>query len=78
MTCDFDQCLRIIRRLGSATERLVMFVDELGVLDEHQPESVVVPRMDEDGGSLVFVIEVRDDRGEWPQGDGNTFACFAH
>ena len=65
MTCNFDKCLGIVRKLVSASsdERLVVFIDELGLLDAYEKEPVVVPLlqslmrcMDKRGGKLVFVF----------------------
>ena len=65
MTCNFDECLGIVRKLVSASsdERLVVFIDELGLLDAYEKEPVVVPLlqslmrcMDKRKGKLVFVF----------------------
>ena len=65
MTCNFDECLGIVRKLVSASsdERLVVFIDELGLLDAYEKEPVVVPllqslmrQMDKQKGKLVFVF----------------------
>jgi len=65
MTCNFDECLGILRKLVSASndERLVIFIDELGLLDAYEKETVVVPLlqslmrcMDKWKGKLVFVF----------------------
>ncbi|CAE7570495.1 unnamed protein product [Symbiodinium microadriaticum] len=63
--CDFDKCLDVIRGLVCAdvAERLVIFIDELGLLDAYEKEPVVVPllqslmrQMDKQKGKLVFVF----------------------
>ena len=65
MTCNFDKCLGIVRKLVSASsdERLVIFIDEVGLLDAYEKEPVVVPLlqslmrcMDKRKGKLVFVF----------------------
>jgi len=67
-SCDFDRCLRIIRKLVNADEKdhVVLFIDELGVLDENAPQSAnpsVVPLlqalmrlMDVEKNKVVFVF----------------------
>ncbi|CAE7243477.1 unnamed protein product [Symbiodinium sp. CCMP2592] len=65
MTCNLDECLGIVRKLVSASsdERLVIFIDELGLLDAYEKKPVVVPvlqslmrQMDKQKGKLVFVF----------------------
>ncbi|CAE7944669.1 unnamed protein product [Symbiodinium necroappetens] len=61
MTCNFDECLELVS--ASSDERLVIFIDELGLLDAYEKEPVVVPLlrslmrcMNKRKGKLVFVF----------------------
>ena len=91
-SCDFDTCLRIIRKLVNADEKdhVVLFIDELGVLDENAPQCAnpsVVPllqalmrSMDVEKNKVVFVFShLRDamlERGA-TEGSGRPIICLA-
>ena len=90
-TSDFGKCLRIIRKLMNAgdDEHIVVFVDELGLLDEDLPggaNSRVVPllkalmmRMDMVENKLVFVfshlLDSMLEKGA-TEGSGRPITCL--